>query len=391
MKKLAIIGASYLQEPLIEKAKELGFETHVFAWEANDMGEKSADVFYPISIVEKERILERCRAIGICGVCSIASDLAAVTVNYVAQALDLPGNSLACTVCSTNKHAMREAFARGGDPSPRSLLVEASADGEALLHGFSYPVIVKPTDRSGSRGITRLDSANPDALRAAVEAAQQQSFEHKALVEEFAPGREYSVECASQGGVHHFIALTQKYTTGAPHFIETAHLQPAQVDAAVRERVRRVVFHALDTLGITDSVSHSEVKIAPDGCVRIVEIGGRMGGDCIGSDLVRLSTGVDFVRVCIDLAVGNPVTLTPWRQPKAAAVRFVLRQEDLDVLTRLRARQPETLVLASKMAPFTHTVVDSATRFGYYLMQAGRAEDLACWLPTPDEEKKHET
>ena len=60
MKKLAIIGASYLQEPLIEKAKSMGIETHVFAWAAGDVGEKSADYFYPISIVEKDEILKKC-------------------------------------------------------------------------------------------------------------------------------------------------------------------------------------------------------------------------------------------------------------------------------------------------------------------------------------------
>ena len=81
MKKLAIIGASYLQEPLIQKAKSMGIETHVFAWAANDVGEKSADYFYPISIVEKDEILHKCREIGIDGVCSIASDLAAIKLN----------------------------------------------------------------------------------------------------------------------------------------------------------------------------------------------------------------------------------------------------------------------------------------------------------------------
>lgn len=85
MKKLAIIGASYLQEPLIEKAKSMGIETHVFAWAAGDVGEKSADYFYPISIVEKDEILKRCREIGIDGICTIASDLAVITVNYVAN------------------------------------------------------------------------------------------------------------------------------------------------------------------------------------------------------------------------------------------------------------------------------------------------------------------
>ena len=93
MKKLAVIGASYLQEPLIQKAKSMGLETHVFAWAANDVGEKSADHFYPISIVEKDAILEKCREIGIDGGFSIASDLAAITVNHVARALGLPGNS----------------------------------------------------------------------------------------------------------------------------------------------------------------------------------------------------------------------------------------------------------------------------------------------------------
>ena len=75
MKNLAIIGASFLQLPLILKAKEMGYKTHVFAWKANDVGEQAADVFYPISIVEKEKILEECRKIGIDGICSIASEL----------------------------------------------------------------------------------------------------------------------------------------------------------------------------------------------------------------------------------------------------------------------------------------------------------------------------
>ena len=96
-KNLAIIGASYLQLPLIEKAKALGYTTHVFAWAANDVGEAAADHFYPVSIVEKDEILSLCRKIGICGICSIASDLAMLTVNYVAEKLGLPGNSMEAT------------------------------------------------------------------------------------------------------------------------------------------------------------------------------------------------------------------------------------------------------------------------------------------------------
>ena len=181
MKKIAIIGASYLQAPLIEKAKQLGLETHVFAWAANDVGERIADYFYPISIVEKEEILSKCVEIGVDGVCTIASDLAVITVNYVADKMGLIGNSLDCTLKSTNKHEMRNCFEMNGDPSPKSKRVSSVDD----LNGIelSYPVIVKPLDRSGSRGITKLESA--DGLEEAIKVAKEQGFEDAALVEEF--------------------------------------------------------------------------------------------------------------------------------------------------------------------------------------------------------------
>ena len=122
MRRLAVIGASYLQVPLILRAKELGYETHVFAWKANDVGESIADVFYPISIIEKDEILNVCKGLELDGICTIASDLAAITVNYVADKLGLPGNSMEATARSTNKHLMREAFEKNGDPSPLSIV-----------------------------------------------------------------------------------------------------------------------------------------------------------------------------------------------------------------------------------------------------------------------------
>ena len=203
-KKLAIIGASYLQEPLIRKAKENGLETHVFAWAAGDVGESMADQFYPISIVEKDQILQVCQEIGIDGICSISSDLAAITVNYVASVLGLTGNSMECTGYSTNKHEMRKRFSENGDPSPQSLLVESVEDlKNAELH---FPMIVKPLDRSGSRGITKV--WRYEELPAAIENAKEQGFEKKALVEEFAGGQEYSVETVSWKGKH---TVTLKY------------------------------------------------------------------------------------------------------------------------------------------------------------------------------------
>lgn len=377
MKKLAIIGASYLQAPLIQKAKDMDCETHVFAWAAEDVGEKMADHFYPISIVEKDAILEKCREIGIDGICTIASDLAAVTVNYVAEKMGLPGNGMRCCEKSTNKHKMREAFAAAGDPSPRSILIEPGTD-LSVLNGMQYPLIVKPTDRSGSRGITEVQ--RPAALQAAIVRAREQSFEKKVLVEEFVTGQEYSVECVSYRGEHHLLQITLKYTTGAPMYIETGHMEPAPLTAEMREKVRSVVFHALDTLEIQNGASHSELKIDQAGNIKLIEIGGRMGGDCIGSHLVPNTTGLDFVGMVVQIALGQAPDMTRHPHHPACGVRFVFGPRDLELRAVLREAPDITMLEESPIDPMDHMVTDSSTRFGYYLFAAEDAATLCAWM-----------
>lgn len=364
-RNLAIIGASYLQLPLIEKAREMGYTTHAFAWAANDVGEAAADHFYPVSIVEKERIAAICREIGIDGICSIASDLAAVTVNYVAEQLGLPGNSMNCTIKSTNKHHMRRTFEKNSDPSPKSILVDEYTDLTKLE--LNYPVIVKPTDRSGSRGIYKLET--PDGLKEAIHASVREGFEKKALVEEFVEGDEYSVEGISFNGQHHILTMTQKFTTGAPHFIERGHLEPAPVSADMYERVSQVVMHALDSLEIRNSASHSEIKITPDGEIYLIEIGGRMGGDCIGSDLVRYSTGIDYVRAVIQVACGIEPDLTPVCDPMPVEVRFLFTQEDVDEMSRLKETE-RFLQLVAYFPECLGMTTDSSNRAGCYILKA---------------------
>ncbi len=366
-KNLAIIGASYLQLPLIKKAKEMGYKTHVFAWAANDVGEAEADRFYPISIVEKKQILEKCKEIGVCGICSIASDLAVITVNYVANELGLSGNSMDSTYMSTNKHAMRLAFERNGDPSPRSIVFEDSS--QLSKENILFPAIIKPTDRSGSRGIYKVYSIE-EAKRVANNALQQ-SLEHKALIEEFVEGKEYSVEYISYKGVHYFLAMTKKYTTGSPHFIEKGHLEPAPVSNKELEDTQAIVEHALDSLEIKNGASHTEVKINKEGKIYIIEIGARMGGDCIGSDLVRYSTGYDFVKMVIQVACGEEPDFSKVCKSIAVESIFIFTQEDLDEFNKLSKEKPGDILQVVDMHPekIGH-ITDSSNRAGCYIRKA---------------------
>lgn len=367
--KIAIIGASEFQNPLILRAKEKGYETHVFAWEAGDIGEKNADVFHPISIVDKEEILKICRAEGIVGICSIGSDLASLTVSYVAKALGLRGNSMASAELSTNKYAMRCAFKEAGDPIPGFMEGDETTRPEDVH--LKYPLIVKPTDRSGSRGVTKIEG--PDALGGAIHKALEDSFEKKVMIEEFVEGREYSVECISYEGMHVFLALTEKRTTGAPNFIETGHLQPAEVTPALRNQIITVVKKALDTLQIKYGASHSEIIIQKDGAIRIVEIGGRMGGDCIGSHLVPLSTGYDFVGMVIDIACGQVPDFSIVRTPAPVEIRFIFGQEDLEAYRTLKNADENRIVFASLPEKLdNHPITDSSNRYGFYIFEKER-------------------
>lgn len=376
MKKIAIIGASYLQVPLIEKAKAMNLETHVFAWGVGDVGEKIADYFYPISIVEKEKILEQCNNLEIDGICTIASDLAVITVNYVADKMGLVGNDMHATSVSTNKYLMRCAFEQNGDPSPKSMLIENIGELDGLE--LTFPVIVKPLDRSGSRGITKV--YDKISLEQAVNDAIEQGFVKKALIEEFVDGEEYSVEYISYKGVHTFLALTKKYTTGSPCYIETAHLEPAMVSNELADAIKDVVVHALDTLGIKYGASHSEVMVTTSGDIKIVEIGGRMGGDFIGSSLVELSTGVDYVKAVIDVAMGDKPQILPKDKQAAAAVRFVLDKQDIDVLDEIRNSNSNVLIAYEYDEHVGEVVSDSSSRHGYYILAADNPMILEKYL-----------
>lgn len=369
--KLVIIGANEFQRPLIQKAAEMGYETHVFAWREGAVGAKYACKFYDISIVEKEEILEMCRQIQPDGVVTIGSDLANITVQYLAKELGLPGNSDACILKSTNKYQMRKAFQEAGLPVPGFW---KTATGEEIPDGC-WPLIVKPTDRSGSRAITRVTSR--EELTDAVKKAAQQSFEHKAIVEEYLEGAEYSVESVSFQGHHFCLAVTKKFTTGAPGYIEKGHMQPADLKEETVSEIQTVIFKALDALEIKNGASHAEIRLDRQGKIHIIEIGSRMGGDCIGSHLVPLSTGQDYVKMVIQTALGQEPQWDEAPVRKYAGIRFLFCREDFEKMEDIRRKYPDAVKEVQIDAlPGSRMITDSGSRLGYYIIQADSREEF---------------
>lgn len=364
MKKIVIIGAGEFQNPLILKAKEMGYETHVFAWKSGDIGEETADYFYPVSIVEKEEILEKSREIGPSAVVSIGSDLATLTVNHVARGLGLTCNAPNNDFYSTNKFLMRKAFKDGGVKVPAFVCSDGTEDMDELAKQFQFPVIVKPTDRSGSRGVTKV--VDKAGLKEAIDQSIGESFEKKAIVEEEIKGKEYSCECVSFEGEHYFLAFTEKFTTGEPHYIEIGHIEPAVFSAELSDKIKEDIRKALDALEVRYGASHTEFRVDENGNMKIIEIGARMGGDCIGSDLVPASTGNDFMKMVIDSAEGRKPEVQESAN-RVAFIRFIFNERDKEILEEVEKRD-DVVCIRKEIKPITEdAVTDSSKRFGFYI------------------------
>ena len=365
MKKLAIIGASYLQIPLVRKAKEMGIETHCFAWEDGAVCKEIADFFYPVSILEKEQILQICQQVQIDGITTIASDAAVPTVCFIAGKMGLTGNSYEDALVATDKYLMRQRFAEYSVSSPKFVI----ANDNYSVDNFRFPVIVKPTDRSGSRGVKKIEKL--EDLVDAVKRAKNESFTHQAIIEEFISGKEVSVESISWKGKHYILAITDKVTTEEPYFVELEHHQPSNLPVEIQNKIKSETLKALTALNINYGASHAEFKITLKGEVFAIEVGARMGGDFIGSHLVYLSTGYDFLKGVIDISLGH------FEEPSlndkhCSGVYFLCKETEYLLPIIQKTDNYDQIVDAEITEAELHTIQCSADRSGYFIYQSDK-------------------
>ena len=306
MIKIAIIGASEFQFPLVEYCNKIGVETHVFAWEKESMAKKIAKKFYPISITDFENISKKCEEINVDGICSIGSELAMLTVSKVASKLKLHSNSVNSAKLTQNKSLMKICFRKFGVDCADGMeffeLEKAEKYAINLLEIYNS-IIVKPTDRSGSLSVSHVKSI--DQLSKAFCDAQKSSFTKSVIIEEYINGNEYSIESISYKRTHRIIAITKKYTTESPFFVENGHFQPSDLSKSILNKINILIKKALSSLEISDGISHTELKILKDGKIKVIEVGGRMGGDFIGSHITKYCTGVDLIKAALEISIGK--------------------------------------------------------------------------------------
>lgn len=367
--RLVILGTNEYQNPLIVRAKELGYETHVYGVPSGQIGETTADVYHPINIMDYDALWNDVKELGAKGVASIASEVAMHPQNFLLRKMGIPCNSEWTEEVTTNKYLMRQAMKEAGVDSPNFMLVDKNMtlqDVKAAIKEFTYPLIVKPIDLSSSRGVFKIEAESN--LEEAIEYAMSWSEEKKIILEEFVDGPEYSGDSIAYAGKYKLLAVTEKHTTGAPHFIETGHKQPAPLTAEMRKKVEDTLYKAFAALKIEYGAIHPEFRINPEGRVLFMEIATRMGGDCIGSDLVAISTGMDYMGMVINCGCGIEPYFTQLWEPRLAEIKYIMNADDLAEFERIKKECPEIITRQSEMQPLSDKpVLKSADRAGYYI------------------------
>lgn len=304
MKKLAIIGGGVMVSYYGEACRKMGIESHYFSMPDGKVDDDDADVFHEINIFDKDKIVDICRGIGIDGVVP-TTELSVAITSYVADKLGKPGIPVDVAEVITDKYRNRKCVeGLSSLLSPR--FVKASSAAQVIDSKIPYPIIIKPTNLGGKRGL--MVARNETELYEAFDYALKfirKGKEPDIIVEQFLEGGiECSVESITVTGNHTIVQITKKDSGGAPHCVELGHHQPADISKEEWDKVVRSVSEGLTAIGLTHGCCHTEVKII-DGKVYLIEFNARPGGGHISHPMVMLSTGFDFFQALVKASMGE--------------------------------------------------------------------------------------
>ena len=381
MKRLMIVGASVLQLPGILKAKEMGLHVAVVDFNPQAIGIQYADKYYNASTMDEDAVLAAAEDYQPDGIMTLATDMPMRGVAKVAEKLGLPGISYDTAVKATDKFEMIKAFKAYDVASPWFFTVDNLDELKALESQLSFPCIMKPTDNAGSHGVV-LAKCFDDLLRK-YEYSRESARNGKVIIEEYLKGDEVSVEVMVVDGKVNILQITDKLTTGAPHFVEMGHSQPSRHPVDIQKAIKALATKACQAVGINQGPAHVEMMVTERGPV-MIELGARMGGDNITTALVPLSTGIDMVKATIDVALGNQPDIEPSLHC-ASAIRYIAAPEgiikSIDGVEEAKQLPGVKEVIMTKAEGEMSTPIHcSNDRIGSVIVQAATAEEaiMAC-------------
>lgn len=370
-----IVGASVLQLPAILKAKEMGLYVGVADYNPQATGIQYADEFFNASTMDENAVLSAAIKFKPDGIMTLATDMPMRGVAKVSEKLGLHSISYDTAIKATDKFEMIKAFKAYDVASPWFFTVDSLEELKVLENQLTYPCIMKPTDNAGSHGVV-LAHGFEDLLQS-YEYSRASARHGRVIIEEYLQGDEVSVEVMVVDGIVNILQITDKLTTGAPHFVEMGHSQPSRHSLETQKAIKDLAVQACKAVGIDQGPAHVEMMVTKRGPV-MIELGARMGGDNITTSLVPLSTGIDMVKATIDVAMGNQPDIEPCLHC-GSAIRYIAAPEgiikSIDGIDEAKKVLGVRDVIMTKVVGEPSTAIHcSNDRIGSVITQAETAE-----------------
>ena len=374
-KNVLIFGVGSLQRSIIETAKKKGFTT--IGIDPNPVAEcrENVDFFEIVNPDDFEKTKEIATKYKVDGIVTAATDKPLIMMARVAEEFNFPFFSVNTAERSTDKLKMKQTFIENSIPCASGIEINKANE---YIGGF--PVIIKPRDNSGSRGV--IYCKNENELRNSFLDVKTHTRKETILVEEFIHGREFSVESFHNEDVHSVIQITEKETTPFPYNVELSHIQPANIDEQTRSNIENIIEKIGESFQFNHCPSHTELKISKNGAITVIETSPRLGGDFITSHLVPLSTGIDMESLLLDIAVGKKMTEKEIL-PRASMVNFFnIEQKDLtekfleNIATLRTGKIVEDIYFSKSVGEILPKITNSLDRYGYFIISAADGEKL---------------
>ncbi len=336
-KKLLLLGGSRYLLPVIEAAKKLGIYTISCDYLPDNIAHKYSDEYRNVSIIDKEAVLAAARELQVDGVMSFACDPGVVTAAYVAEKMGLPSCGSYESVCILqNKGLFRQFLTEHGFTVPAAkgyTRIEDALNDTALFH---WPVIVKPTDSAGSKGVTRVD--DPAALEESIRYALSFSHCDEFIIEDFIEKKGFSsdTDCFSVDGKLQFVSFSsQRFDESAENpYTPSAYSWPASISPAHQQELTGELQRLLTLLHMGTSIYNVETREGTDGRAYIMEVSPRGGGNRL-AEMLRYATGVDLVTNAVRAAVGLPTEGVEQKPYNGCWAEIILHSDTAGVFDRL--------------------------------------------------------
>lgn len=309
MKKLLLLGGARYVLPVIEAAHKLGVYVITCDYLPDNYAHSFSDEYHNVSITDKEAVLELARELNIDGIMSYATDPGVTTAAYVAEKMGLPGNNPYESVAILQNKGRFRAFLRENGFNVPWMKTFKDWQGVAkYMDSFNYPVIVKPTDSAGSKGVSRVDTVKE--MKKAAEYAFEHSLGHEIIIEQFIEKDGFTSDTDSfsiDGELVFFSLNDQCFDDNAANiYTPSAYCWPSSMSTAFQDELQKEIQRLLKLLGMGTSIYNIEARVGTDGKTYIMEVSPRAGGNRL-AEMLRYACGQDIIRASVQGALGMTV------------------------------------------------------------------------------------